>query len=343
MFDVNLNTIGGVFMGQRNPYVVEQLCFKLESLYVFPVVAAELKLHLEQQLNKGVYDAITEPTALATALTCAMFEISGDRHLRVAYNRDESPSLDDESMDLTNDILDGMRGDCEEDNFGFYKTERLRGNIGYLDVRYLAPAEIAGNTAIAAMNFISNTSALIIDVRSNRGGVPSMVDLICGYLFRPSVQIDSLYWRKEEKIEQHWSFSHVPGKHYGNKPVYLLISGSTFSGAEELAYSLKQYRRATLVGERTMGGAHPGRSVRLTSDFTAFIPMGRAVHPLTGGNWEGTGVDPDVTVAASEAMNHAYALALGELIGKPDIAQSLRHECEGALLDVQSGAPLCNT
>ncbi|MGI8691709.1 MAG: S41 family peptidase [Geodermatophilaceae bacterium] len=45
--------------------------------------------------------------------------------------------------------------------------------------------------------------------------------------------------------------------------MYVLTSGATFSGGEALAYDLQQLGRATVVGERTRGGAHPRRGFRV--------------------------------------------------------------------------------
>ena len=67
----------------------------------------------------------------------------------------------------------------EASNFGFEKVERLEGNVGYLDLRGFHRAEVGGDTAAAAMNFLANTDALIIDLRKNGGGAPDMVALIC--------------------------------------------------------------------------------------------------------------------------------------------------------------------
>jgi C-terminal processing protease CtpA/Prc len=89
----------------------------------------------------------------------------------------------------------------------------------------------------------------------------------------------------------------------------VLTSERTFSGAEEFTYNLKNLKRATIVGERTGGGAHPGAVRKLTERFSMFVATGRAVSPITGTNWEGTGVEPDVEVPARDALDKALELA----------------------------------
>jgi C-terminal processing protease CtpA/Prc len=85
----------------------------------------------------------------------------------------------------------------------------------------------------------------------------------------------------------------------------------TFSAAEEFAYNLKNLKRAIIIGnEKTGGGANPGDEYRLTDHFSAFIPNGRAINPITNTNWEGTGVLPDIEVKHTEVFRKAYGLAL---------------------------------
>jgi C-terminal processing protease CtpA/Prc len=110
-----------------------------------------------------------------------------------------------------------------------------------------------------------------------------------------------------------WTRADVAGPRYGTeRKVYVLTSHDTFSAAEDFSYAMKNLRRATLVGEVTGGGAHPGDMRRLDTHFGAFIPMGRSISPVTHTDWEGTGVEPDVKAAAKDALNVAQTLILQE-------------------------------
>ena len=88
----------------------------------------------------------------------------------------------------------------------------------------------------------------------------------------------------------------------------------TFSGGEEFAYDMQTHKLATIVGEVTGGGAHPGEMLAIPGGFTAFIPQGRAINPITKTNWEGTGVKPDVAVAADKALATAHLAALRKVL-----------------------------
>jgi C-terminal processing protease CtpA/Prc len=202
-------------------------------------------------------------------------------------------------------------------NYGFFRVERLPGNVAYLDLRvFIDTNEGSSDTATAAMNFLAHTDALIIDLRQNRGGFPTMIQLLCSYLFGSEpVLLNTFAFRAGGRHEEWWTLPDVPGTRYGEqKPVYVLTSAETFSAGEEFAYDLQARRRATIVGEVTGGGANPGAMVPLSHGFAAFIPFGRAVNPVTGTNWEGVGVKPDVPVPATEALRTAQVLALRSLL-----------------------------
>ena len=107
---------------------------------------------------------------------------------------------------------------------------------------------------------------------------------------------------------------YVPGSRYVDKPVYVLTSHDTFSGGEDFCYTLQALGRARLIGETTGGGAHPTRGQPLSPTMSISVPFARSVNPVTGTNWEGTGVVPDVSVAAEEAYDVAYGMALRHVL-----------------------------
>jgi C-terminal processing protease CtpA/Prc len=165
------------------------------------------------------------------------------------------------------------------------------------------------------MNFLADTHALIFDLRQCKGGFPGMLALLSSYLFAEApLHLSSIYWRDEDCTQQYWTLPYVPGRRFIDKPVYVLTSKVTFSGGEEFAYDLQALKRATIVGEKTDGGAHAGASYRLHPHFKAFIPIGRVINPITGTNWEGCGVSPDIIVPQEQALEVAYQLALQAIL-----------------------------
>ncbi len=129
------------------------------------------------------------------------------------------------------------------------------------------------------------------------------------------MELTGLYERETDRIRQSWTLPFVPGRRFGGtKPVYVLTSPATFSGGEQLGYDLQQLGRATIVGERTKGGAHAREGFRVHPHLEATISVARGVNPFTGGNWEGTGITPDADVPAGHARDRAYQLALEHVI-----------------------------
>jgi hypothetical protein len=294
--------------------IVQSLSEKLRANHVFPDVAEQICERLQKYLEAGVYTDITEGEFLAFALTTHMQEVNRDEHLWV---RCHTKPLPDHEGELRHNQawMDERRQESKLDNYGFYKVERLPGNVGYIDIQKFHKADWGGETAAAAMNFLSNTNAMIIDLRNCEGGYPDMVALISSYLFgEQPVHLNSISWRGEEVSQQYWTLPFVPGKRFGDKPVYVLTSRDTFSAGEGFAYNLKTHHRATVVGEKTDGGAHPGASYRIHAHFEAFIPVGRAINPNSNEDLEGSGVLPDIQVPQEQALEVAYRMALKSII-----------------------------
>ncbi len=296
--------------------IIQSLIEKLKANYVFPEAAEQICARLQKGLENGEYREISEGEFFAYALTTHMQEVNHDEHLWVRWHAEALPE-DEGPLRLNQAWQDERRLEARLDNYGLHKVERLLGNVGYIDIRYFHRPAWGGDTAVAAMSFLANAEALIIDLRQCLGGFPGMIALISSYLFgEEPVHLNSIYWRDEDITQQYWTLPYVPGMRFGDKPVYALISRVTFSGGEAFAHLLKTRQRATLVGEKTDGGAHAGASYRLHPHFEVFIPIGHTIDPLTSEDWEGTGITPDIPTPPDQALPVAYALALESVIAR---------------------------
>ena len=294
--------------------VIDGVLRRLDEGYVFPGKVAEMARAVRDRARRGAYDPIVGARAFADSLTAHLRAVSHDRHLRVVYRSrgvtDEAPDAEPSSAVRVERAAFGRRV-----NYGLERAERLAGNVGYLEIRSFEFDAVAVDSALgAAMNFLANTDALIIDVRRNGGGDPAMVAAVCSYLMPANTLINKFYWRPQDRWDE-FRTGKVSGRHYGTtRPVYVLTSDHTFSGAEEFAYDVQTQRRGQVVGDTTGGGAHPGGLRRVTDQFGVWVPAGRAVNPVTGTNWEGTGVVPDVPVAAGDVLRATHILALERLL-----------------------------
>jgi hypothetical protein len=300
--------------------VIDSLARTLEASYVFPEVGNRMAADLRLRLGNGEYDSLSSGMAFADRLTANMAAIAHDGHLNVRYTGgsdsplNERPSADEEAR---------RKRWAKARNYGFDKIERLPGNVGYLELRGFMPAAMMRETALAAMRFLSNTDALIIDLRRNGGGDPEAVALLCSWLFPKGkkIHLNDLYWRQGNRTESFYTDPKLNVPRYTGA-VYVLTSKRTFSAAEEFTYNLKQLKRATQVGETSGGGANPGEGVILTGNFGVFMPTGRAINPITRDNWEGKGAVPEIATTAEDALRTAHIKALEELLAKesdPDV------------------------
>lgn len=311
--------------------VIDVMLKNLNDKYVFPEVAKKMEIDIRARLKNKEYDSLTSAKEFAEKLTNDLQSVSRDKHMRVRFSERPIPVRERRSEPTAEEKAEYAQM-MKVNNHGFEQVEWLPGNIGYIKFRNFLDPELGAETVAAAMNFVSNTDALIFDMRQNGGGDPAMVALICSYLFgEKSVHLNDLYWREGDKTQEFWTNPNVSGKKYGDKDVYVLTSNRTFSGAEEFSNNLKTLKRGTIVGETTGGGANPGGMFRLSENFGIFIPTGRAINPVTKTNWEGTGVEPDVKVPKELALKTAYLLALNKSLERAkndDIKNALKQIIE---------------
>jgi C-terminal processing protease CtpA/Prc len=242
-------------------------------------------------------------------LTEIFSSLTHDSHLRLDH--DPARASGDDTEELMRRHFEGAR----RNNFGFIKAERLAGNIGYLVLREFPPTEVAMTIAVGAMAFVASTRALIFDIRGHKGGSPEMIQLLISYLVNEEPRpLTGIYSRATDQIETYQTLTEIPGKRMPDVPVYILVDQQTHSAAEAFAYDLQALKRATIIGTRTRGGAHLVNFILLKGMFVFMLPIARAINPITNGNWQGTGVIPDVEIAPDRALEFAHVEALRELL-----------------------------
>lgn len=299
---------------------VELLAQRLSDKYVYADEGKKMAAAVRAHLLKGDYDNAATGAEFADLLAAHVQAAHPDKHLSIRYVLNAPP--DRPRASLKHGVPAEMRQRLTDFgkylNFSFEKVERLPGNIMYLKLDSFFDADIGKAAATAAMNLAANGNAMIIDLRENRGGDPRMVAHVASYLLGDKkVHLSDIYFRADNETNSFWSDPDVPGPRFGaDKPVYVLTSGKTFSAAEDFTYNLQAIKRITVVGETSGGGAHPVQPFRIDPNLVAVIPAGRTINLITNGNWEGTGVKPDVAIAPDKALTKANALALRQVLPK---------------------------
>jgi hypothetical protein len=311
---------------------VRDLAAAVEENYVFPDIGRKYAIFLREQLAAGKYASFADAESFAKQVTDDLRAFHKDGHLRLEVIRPE------------------QRG-AEHAPNGGPPTGNDVANAGWLapGVAYIDFNGFPGNeTTLAEVQKFLEThkdaKSLIIDARHNGGGGLAEMNLIFAQIFaKPTTLVDmDIRTAVEEKYgspfdpndsllrrvagpdtinrREHVAVPAAQQSGLKDAKVYLLTSKKTFSAAEHLSLSLKRTHRATLVGEATGGGAHFGGMAPMGTGYAAFIPVGRTFDPDTGKSWEGTGVEPDVAVAADKALDEALKLAGANVSGQSALA-----------------------
>lgn len=306
---------------------------RIRDLYFDPAAADRIADGLEAESAAGAFDALTDQRDLAAALSRRLRPL--DAHFSVAWDPNAlaapgpgagptrvvrapgSPPPGGAAGEPVRRVRPANPMEARG-HYGFRKVEILPGNVGYIDLRQFSnidfetPADPARRAADAALDFVADADAVIFDLRDNGGGAPSMVGYLTSAFTPANAPIYNIFHSREG------TESEAPAVFYPTPrldvPVYILISGRTGSAGEAFPYTLQGARRATIVGEASGGAANPGGMVPVGGGFAVFISQGSPKNPNTGGNWEGTGVLPDVAVAWDQALARAHTLALEAIV-----------------------------
>ena len=303
---------------EQRTAVLERVCSEISRVYPFPEVRDATRDGLLAKLRAGGFDDVRSPKILAARVTEDMEALSRDKHLDLYFDplwaaeiaeRDES---DDAHAGMTPSQLESGRWE----NFGFKQIRVLDGRVGYLDLRAFYPTRHAGPTAAAAMEFLSGSSAIIVDLRRNGGGWDDMVTLLVAYFI--DLEEPKTVGVLRSTLDGSYFVSEVPafvrGPRLTGIPVYILTSSSTASAAEAFASIMRHLGGdVLLVGETTAGAENPVETIALDGGFVLKIPCYQKLDFGTRQGWEGTGLEADIKVDAEDALDTAHLHALRAL------------------------------
>jgi len=182
---------------------------------------------------------------------------------------------------------------------------RRADGVGVLSLDGLDAVHIAAPYLRAAFALLRGSRGVVLDLRRNGGGDPGTVTLILDWLLgtEPAHISDVIY---RDRTRQWWTTGRLGDLALGpDIPVSVLVSERTFSSGEALAYHIQTRRRGRLVGQRTPGAADHITPVRISGHVRALLPEARVRDAVTGANWEGTGVVPDVPCEPPDALEVA--------------------------------------
>lgn len=290
--------------------IVAALARALRDKYVFPDIGEKAAVALEKQSSTGAYVSL-DRAAFAKRLTDDLSAIAHDKHMRIV-------SLDGPPR--------GPRGSMPRGEGGIVRADKIASGIGYIEVIGFPPLPAFKTAIDRAMTGLAGSRALIIDARRNGGGDPASVAYLVSFLTAPGRPINTIVVRTpgtHDYTRDSFASTLTPVS-FAAVPVYVLTSRDTFSGGEEFAYDVQSLKRGTLIGEVTGGGANPVNMTELGHAMGALIPFGRAENAVTKTNWEGRGVQPDIAVPSSDALQVALGKAGGSQVATIEQASAER-------------------
>ncbi len=269
----------------------------IEEHYFDIAATPKIESALQAALSRGDFNRATDASRLANLLTTTLYEATHDKHLFVSP---VSPV----------DAAPGRAESGRLSNYGIRAAEVLDGNIGYLKITaFYRPSE-AADTLDSAMTFLARADALILDLRENGGGSPDTAVRLLSYFFaEPDLVLFRVVPRSGEAKTYRTALI-KPALRNASRPVYVLISGQTWSAGEGVAFILQERHRALVIGERTAGAANPAGPWTINDLLSVTIPYGQIKTAIREGNWEENGVLPDMSTAPGDALQSALIRAL---------------------------------
>jgi tetratricopeptide (TPR) repeat protein len=286
--------------------LIKKIGILLSDNYVFPDLGKRYRQEIVKLYASGEFDKVNDPKAFGDSVTAVLQKITKDKHIlfRLVEKNDIS---ENNKGSLHHPVRYFRLG--QKEHLGIFRLDWIDNEIGYMDYRRFYYHHEAKEMLINAIQFLSSANAIIIDLRENQGGSGLLIPLLCSYFLPHPTQLTGTYYRGTNITQEWWTLEQIKGKRLLDVPMFLVIGKNTFSAAEYLAYDLKVQKRAILIGEATKGGAHSVDLFPVGDRFEIYIPTARAVNPVTGSNWEGTGVIPDILVSTESALDTTIILA----------------------------------
>jgi len=262
--------------------VLQAAASAVQAQYLDEAEAARIADALRSWSAQQRYaDSCSDPAAFSARLNQDLDMFDGHFHVERV---DAAAGQDDWLM--------AWRADARSNGAGVREVRVLEGNIGYLRLSTFYPLDLARPKFAAAFTLLADTDGLVLDLRQNGGGDDASADLLVRTLLHAKIGA-------VQQLDQRGRRTPVPlppaSLPVYPKPLVVLIDRRTGSAAEFVAYSLQALGRARIVGTRSGGAAHMfGDPVLLPDGYQISIPDRQPINLRTGGNWEGTGVRPDV-------------------------------------------------
>lgn len=284
----------------------------IQSSYVFPDRAPAILARLDAAQTSGRYD-VSSPNELAGLISGDLREASQDGHVYLEYAPDRFAAAS-AGADATQALSEIDAAAARRDNHGLSAMEILPGNVRYLKIdAFHWVSDETGRAYDDAMRFLKGGDAVIIDLRGNGGGASEAVQYLVSHFLQAGT-LEITFLKAGQEPVQTRALDNLPAGRLNGTPLYVLIDQASASAAESFAYDVQQFKLGRLVGAKTAGAANNNDFLPIAPGFMLSLSVGRPVHAVSGGNWEGVGVAPDTPTSSVQALDAAQAGALRALL-----------------------------
>lgn len=317
--------------------VVAEVQRTIAADYVLPDRRPALDAALAAASRSGRYDT-RDPAELARRINADLERVGRDRHLNFTLNPERAAIL--ASARAEQPDMAAFEADVRRRAHGIAQLRLLPGNVRYMDLRSFEALPDTEAAIDAAMQFLMAGDAVIIDLRENGGGSPRSVHHIVSHFMEPDRPLVTFH-QGGESSPMMTTMRELRAPRVVGKPLYVLISGTTGSAAEEFVGHVAGNRLGELVGANTSGGAFMNQLYPIAGRFVLSVSTGRAVLASTGRDWEGVGIAPTIPAEVEAALEVAHAHALRRLAGAASGPAQTRLEAlaEGIAAQVERRAP----
>jgi hypothetical protein len=182
---------------------------------------------------------------------------------------------------------------------------KLSDDIGYIYIGSMGKSEkYYINAMDEIINSLSDTKAIVVDIRSNEGGMDQNSVFIAGYFANQEKVAFSFKLRNGPEHDDFTPSANYYVKPEGSsqylKPVILLTNRFSVSAAETFTFAMSELENVTIVGDTTSGAFSDVISRELPNGWIYGVSVGDWRN-ANGVSYEGIGFPPDVIVKNDSA------------------------------------------
>jgi len=193
------------------------------------------------------------------------------------------------------EVIEIVRAEIELPSVHFEMKE----DIAYINIAHFSERTAEELSPVLETIAQQRASGIILDLRSNPGGLLETVIDVAGFFLKEGVVVEVV-----DNEGKHTVSSVKPSTITTDLPLVVLVDGYSASGSEVLVGALQDYSRATIAGTRTYGKGSVNILRQLKDGSGIYLTTARWLTP-NGRLIEGKGLAPDYELDGEDAIQWA--------------------------------------